>query len=92
MSRRTAIIEEFDDDTDLPLPSRPLLNTGTRGAILQELTDEEDEDEDDSSSLTLLEPAAGSASPSQPQFKPPTPAERAAFGDRMVTDITPYKQ
>lgn len=32
------IIEEFDDDFDLPLPSRPLPNTGTRGAILEEIS------------------------------------------------------
>ncbi|EIM81982.1 uncharacterized protein STEHIDRAFT_114659 [Stereum hirsutum FP-91666 SS1] len=32
------IIEEFDDDFDLPLPSRPLPNTGTHGAILEEIS------------------------------------------------------
>jgi signal recognition particle subunit SRP19 len=30
-------VDEFDDDTDIPLPSRPLPNTGTRGAILEEI-------------------------------------------------------
>lgn len=39
MSRRAVIEEvdddEFDDDTDLPLPSLP--NTGLRGPILQEV-------------------------------------------------------
>jgi hypothetical protein len=43
MSRRAAVVEEFDDDTDLPLPSMPLPNTGARGPILQELNDDSDE-------------------------------------------------
>jgi hypothetical protein len=39
MSRRAAIVEEeFDDDTDLPLPSQPLPNIGSRGPVLQEVT------------------------------------------------------
>ncbi|KXN85557.1 Signal recognition particle SEC65 subunit [Leucoagaricus sp. SymC.cos] len=37
MSRKTAIVEEFDDDTDLPLPSNPLPNLGTRGPLLEQL-------------------------------------------------------
>lgn len=82
MSRRTAVIEEFDDDTDLPLPTRPLPNTGTRGAILEELSDDEDD------IPTAFEPTAGPASPSQTQFKPPTADENT----RTITDITPYKK
>lgn len=85
MSRRVAVVEEFDDDTDLPLPSRPLPNTGTRGAILEELSDDEDD------VPTLLEPTAGPASPSQTQFKSAVP-ERDENGSRTVTDITPYKK
>jgi signal recognition particle subunit SRP19 len=81
MSRRTAIVEDdFDDDTDLPLPSRPLPNTGTKGALLEEIHISDDEFEPS--------PRAGPASTVQPSFrtqpleqnKPPT-----------VTDITPYK-
>ena len=46
MSRRAAIVEEeFDDDTDLPLPNKPLPNTGARGALLEELDISEDEDD-----------------------------------------------
>jgi signal recognition particle subunit SRP19 len=59
MSRRATVIEEFDDDTDLALPSKFLPNTGTRGAILEALSD--DEDEGDS------EP--GPATPSYAHFK-----------------------
>ncbi|ETW75804.1 hypothetical protein HETIRDRAFT_329614 [Heterobasidion irregulare TC 32-1] len=80
MSRRAAIIEEFDDDVDLPLPSRPLPNTGTRGAILQEITDVDDASDDDEA-LDLVEPTAGPASPQGP-----------SQGTPVVTDITPYKK
>lgn len=80
MSRRAAIIEEFDDDVDLPLPSRPLPNTGTRGAILQEITDVDDASDDDEA-LDLVEPTAGPASPQGP-----------SHGTPVVTDITPYKK
>lgn len=65
MSRRTAVVEDFDDDTELPLPARPLPNTGTKGAILESLTD----DDDDSDASETFPPRAGPASPSQPQFR-----------------------
>ena len=60
MSRRVVVEEEFDDDIDLPLPNRPLPNTGTRGAILEALTDEEDDGGDSE---------AGPATPSYTHFK-----------------------
>ncbi|KAI0070996.1 signal recognition particle, SRP19 subunit [Panus rudis PR-1116 ss-1] len=74
MSRRTAEVEEFDDDTELPLPSRPLPNSGTKGAILESLTD----DESDSDAPDLLPPRAGPASPSQQQFRREYDAEPQA--------------
>jgi signal recognition particle subunit SRP19 len=40
MSRRQPAVqieEEFDDDTDLPLPNAPLPNTGARGPLLEEM-------------------------------------------------------
>jgi len=89
MSRKAVIVEEFDDDTDLPLPSMPLLNTGMRGPILQGINDESDDDDD-------FEPTdqAGPASPprqpfsnsQQQQWFPP-----GADGSHSVTDIAPYK-
>ncbi|EPS97409.1 signal recognition particle SRP19 subunit [Fomitopsis schrenkii] len=85
MSRRAAVVEEFDDDTDLPLPNRPLPNKGLRGAILAELSDEDESDDD---VPPLRNPTAGPASPSQTQFKAPVPEQ----GSRTVTDITPYKK
>ncbi|OBZ78202.1 hypothetical protein A0H81_02578 [Grifola frondosa] len=83
MSRRAAVVEEFDDDTELPLPNRPLPNTGGRGAILEEISDDEDD------VPTLIEPTAGPASPAQPQFRPGGPG---ADLQNTVTDITPYKK
>ncbi|KAJ7154752.1 signal recognition particle, SRP19 subunit [Mycena filopes] len=84
MSRRAAVVEEeFDDDTDLPLPSHPLPNTGTSGPLIQEMYISDDE----------LDPPpsqrAGPASPpsSQPAFRPPPGMNR----HNTVTDITPYK-
>ncbi|KZT10238.1 signal recognition particle, SRP19 subunit [Laetiporus sulphureus 93-53] len=84
MSRRAAVIEEFDDDTELPLASRPLSNTGAKGAILEEISDDEDD------IPILAEPTAGPASPSQTQFKSATPVPPR--DERTVTDITPYKK
>ncbi len=83
MSRRAAIVEEFDDDTDLPLPSRPLANTGTLGAILEALSDESEDE-----APPRPPPRAGPASPSQPQFR----ASATAGNDGTVKDITPYKK
>lgn len=60
MSRRAAIVEEFDDDTELALPSRALPNTGTHGAILEALSDDEDGDSE-----------PGPATPSYTHFKDP---------------------
>ncbi|KAJ8509394.1 hypothetical protein ONZ45_g8432 [Pleurotus djamor] len=80
MSRRTQIEEEFDDDTDLPLPSAPLPNTGTSGPLLQEIDISDDE----------IDPSsrAGPASPSRPARGGPTEPPELK---NTVTDITPYK-
>ncbi|KAF7291873.1 hypothetical protein MIND_01212600 [Mycena indigotica] len=79
MSRRAAVVEEFDDDTDLPLPSRPLPNTGSSGPLLQELHISDDDDD-------YARP--GPASPhAQPNFRPPSGVNPR----NTVTDITPYK-
>lgn len=42
MPPKATIIEEFDDDTELPLPSRPLPNMGTKGALLEEISDDDE--------------------------------------------------
>jgi len=65
MSRRTAVIEEVDDDTDLPLPSRPLPNTGTKGPLLQEVSSDEDDDLE-----TGNEPTATTSQTQQRQTRP----------------------
>ncbi|KAF9653742.1 signal recognition particle, SRP19 subunit [Thelephora ganbajun] len=95
MPRRTATIEEeFDDDTDLPLPNRPLPNTGTRGAILEEIgidsdqevdedSGDEDDDDPDLVELSSTQPSATGSASRQ---------EGSNTGDRpIVTDIKPYK-
>jgi len=80
MSRRAAIVEEFDDDTDLPLPSRSLPDTGLRGAILEEIADPDDDggDSDEAPDLLHHSPMGG-------------PAQQPSARDTRVTDITPYK-
>jgi len=85
MSRRAAVVEEFDDDTDLPLPSMPLPNTGARGPILQELNDDSDDDYDLDTSYQ-----AGPASPPRQQDSQHQWSSPDVEGGR-VADITPYK-
>jgi signal recognition particle subunit SRP19 len=85
MSRRAAIVEEeFDDDTDLVLPSYPLPNTGTSGPLIQELNISDDEFEPPPNQR------AGPASPphAQPMFRPPT---GYTMKDSAV-DLSPYKK
>ena len=93
MSRRTATVEEeFDDDTGFPLSYR-LPNTGTRGAILEEIgsdsdrdADGHDGDEDDDPGFMELDNAQPSAAGSASR------QEASNSGDRStVTDIKPYK-
>ena len=94
MSRRTTTIEEeLDDDTSLSLPNRALPNTGTRGAILEEIgidsdreVDEDNGDEDDDPDLMDLPSTQPSATGSASR------QEGSNSGDRpVVTDIKPYK-
>ena len=94
MSRRTATIEEeFDDDTDLPLPNRALPNTGTRGAILEQIgvdsdreVDEYSGDEDDDLDLMELRGTQPSATGSASRQEGSNSRDRST-----VTDIKPYK-
>jgi len=90
MSRKAAVIEEFDDDTELPLPSQPLPNMGARGPLLEAIQSSDDEDDEDD-----YPSRAGPASPSVKSTKSPfrTPAtdNSRLAGKGTVTDITPYK-
>ncbi|KAL5498656.1 SEC65 [Sanghuangporus vaninii] len=78
MSKRVQpTIEDFDDDTDLPLPSHPLPNTGPKGALIQSLDidsgsdGDDDDDDDEREEESALKPNlktninSGPASPSQ---------------------------
>ncbi|KIJ63205.1 hypothetical protein HYDPIDRAFT_156745 [Hydnomerulius pinastri MD-312] len=90
MSRRVAVVEEFDDDTDLPLPSRPLLNNSARGPLLEEIGASDDEESSDDADEGA---APGPASPSHSQFRPPAslgPSDKPP--SNTITDITPYKK
>lgn len=81
MSRRTAAIEEeFDDDTDLPLPAFNLPNTGARGPLLQQLGDDAESDDDDDDR---------GAGPASSMGQGPFASSGSSAG--RVTDITPYK-
>jgi signal recognition particle subunit SRP19 len=89
MSRRAAIVEEFDDDTDLPLPSVPLPNTGSRGPLLQELHIDDDQfDFNPSSQSSHAGPA-----PTRPNPQQDSTSARTDGGESVnrVTDTTPYK-
>lgn len=81
MSRRAALVEEFDDDTDLPLPSQSLPNTGSRGAIIEEIADSDDTGGDSDGAPELLDHSTSGG----PALKPDSREGR-------VTDITPYKK
>jgi signal recognition particle subunit SRP19 len=88
MSRRAAIVEEFDDDTDLPLPSQPLPNTGSRGPLLEELHIDDDQFDFNQSQSSRAGQASSRHNPQQESI-----SSRADGGDSVnrVTDITPYK-
>lgn len=88
MARRTAVVEEFDDDTDLPLLSHPL-PTDAHGALLEQIGVSDDESSDD-----LDEAVAGPASPSHSQFRPTHSLGTSAKppSNNTITDITPYKK
>jgi len=74
----------------LPLPSQPLLNTGTHGPLLEEIQELHISDDE-----FEAEPRAGPASPppKKAQFRPTSDTGGGSRPDskNMVTDITPYK-
>lgn len=114
MSRRAVEVQdvsdddfEFDDDTDLPLPSAPsgasrvLPNTGTRGALLEEIGQEFDyasvlgegggsqSSNWQRSSTASPSPAPSPGGPGLGRTLPPGFAPPP--GVTQVTDTTPYK-
>jgi signal recognition particle subunit SRP19 len=95
MSRRTAIVEEFDDDTDLPLPSRALVNTGSKGAILEEIASDTEQDEGDLDDFDYDQGVNSStqsadAGPANVHAHQQQQSQQSG-NNRTVTDITPYK-
>ncbi|KAF8639267.1 hypothetical protein AX16_010339 [Volvariella volvacea WC 439] len=96
-ARRPAVIEEFDDDVDIPLPNHILPNTGTRGPLLEEIRtsgvgDDVEDEEDDGD-----EDVRGTGGYSFGQPGPASPVRSRAGvgggsgGNMTVTDVTPYK-
>ncbi|KAJ3569542.1 hypothetical protein NP233_g4982 [Leucocoprinus birnbaumii] len=83
MSRKTAVVEEFDDDTDLPLPTQILPNTGTRGPLLEQLNYSDGNSDDDTDTDYRR---AGPASP------PRSSTNTSSFGGPTSTvDSSTYK-
>jgi signal recognition particle subunit SRP19 len=83
MSRKTAIVEDFDDDTDLPLPTYTLPNTGTRGPLLEQLNYSDGNSDDD---MDMDYQRAGPASP------PRSSTNTGSFGGPTNTvDSSTYK-
>lgn len=102
MSRKTAIVEDFEDDTDLPLPARPLANTGTKGAILEEIDSDSDENDgndgggeyddfDYEEGVNTARQSRPSATPGPATPQTSAPPKHSAPQSGTVTDITPYK-
>ncbi|KAG7097636.1 hypothetical protein E1B28_004968 [Marasmius oreades] len=83
MSRRAAIVEEFDDDTDLPLPHKSLANTGFAGPLIKEIVSDDDDDNDE------FQAGPASPPPARAQFRP-TDSDHMNMKN-SVTDTTPYK-
>ncbi|KZV96870.1 signal recognition particle, SRP19 subunit [Exidia glandulosa HHB12029] len=91
-----ATVEEFDDDTDLPLPTHLLPNTGARGALLEQIgvdyaAGRSDSDDDDAPPLI---PAAASSTQSRAPGNmgmggAPTQSRPGVVD---VTDVTPFKK
>jgi signal recognition particle subunit SRP19 len=88
------IEEEFDDDPDLSIPSRALPNTGTRGAILEEIGFESDREGDEDGGDEVDDPDFMELGDIQPSATGSASRQEGShsFGDRStVTDIKPYK-
>lgn len=89
MPPRATVEEVYDDPDDLPLPSKALPNTGTRGALLEEITSDDDEDMEIPLQPTIAPRAAPpvAAGASSSRFTAPgVPA-----GARVTTDRSQFK-
>jgi signal recognition particle subunit SRP19 len=102
MPPRAAIVEEFDDDADLPLPSRPLPDNNGRGPLLMEIDDDpidrpgddnydDDDDDDDDDTLGAGAHLPSAADLAQFAARMQQQAQAGPASPRSV-DMTPYKQ
>jgi signal recognition particle subunit SRP19 len=93
MPPRATIVEDFDDDTDLPLPSRALPNMGTRGALLEEITSDDEDDMEIPMHPTLQpRPAASSFAGFARQSQPTLPPSVLPPGMKVTTDKEAFKE
>ena len=74
--RPPTVEDAFDDETDLPLPSRALPNTGARGALLEEVDSEDEMD-------IPTEPTQKPPSRSKPPESKPTISKQSPEFERM---------
>lgn len=93
MSRKFTTIEDFDDDTDLPLPSHPLPNTGTRGPLLEQLNYDDDNSDDDTDTDYRR---AGPASPPRTTYTsssvPVNTVDSGTYKTFVPFPLLPYPQ
>jgi len=79
------IEEEFDDDTEIPLPTHTLANRGPQGPILQEI----DSDEEDEEEIDFREMPSASSSSAGPAFTRPTPQPAASSSSAPPSSSAP---
>lgn len=74
--RQPTVEDAFDDETDLPLPSRALPNTGTLGALLEEVGFEDEME-------IPTEPTQKPPSRSKPPASRPTVSKQSPEFEKM---------
>ena len=79
--RPPTVEDAFDDDTDIPLPSRALPNTGARGALLEEV------DSDDEMEIPT-EPTQRPSTRSKPESRPTISKQSPEF--EKMKRLVPY--
>ena len=90
MPPRATVEEVYDDPDDLPLPSKALPNMGTRGALLEEITSDDEDDMEIPFEPTIVPrsaPSVASASSRSTFTAPGVPP-----GSKITTDKSQFKE
>jgi len=82
--RPPTVEDAFDDDTDLPLPSRALLNTGTGGALLEEVGSDDEME-------IPTEPTQNPPERSKPPESRPTISKQGPEFERMKRYLVSFQ-